>query len=144
MTETDRLRQRGRIKAKEGFRGSVYQDSLGYWTIGYGTLVDARKGGGITPAEGEYLLSNRLRIAEQACESMPAYHDLSPARQAVLIEMCFILGADGLREFKRMFSALVRHEYELAGAEILDSTLAGQVKGRANELAKQMTTGQWQ
>lgn len=143
MTDADRLRLRGRTKLKEDFRAAVYPDSLGYWTIGYGTLVDARKGGGITKAEAEYLLANRLRIAEQACEDMPAYLDLSPPRQAVLIEMCFILGADGLRKFTRMFSALVRQDYEHAASEILDSVMARQIKGRAVELFKQMKTGRW-
>lgn len=143
MTEADRLRLRARQKLKEDFSASVYPDPLGFLTIGYGTLVDARKGGGITPAEGEYLLMNRLRLAEQACESMPAYLDLSPPRQAVLIEMCFILGADGLRKFKRMFSALIQQEYEHAASEILDSVLAAQIKGRAVELFEQMKTGQW-
>lgn len=143
MTEADRLRLRGRVKVKEDFRSAVYQDSKGFWTIGYGTLVDARRGGGITKAEAEYLLGNRLRIAEDACESMPAYLDLSPARQAVLIEMCFNLGADGLRAFKRMFSALVHQDYEQAASEMLDSQWSKDVKGRAVELAEQMKTGQW-
>lgn len=143
MTEADRLRLRGRTKLKEDFRATVYQDSLGYWTIGYGTLVDARKGGGITKAEAEYLLANRLRLAEQDCEKLPAYLDLSPPRQAVLIEMRFILGAGGIRGFKRMFAALKIQDYEHAAAEILNSTFASQVKGRAVELFEQLKTGQW-
>lgn len=143
MTEADRLRMRGRVKIKEDFRASVYQDSKGFWTIGYGTLVDARKGGGITKAEAEYLLGNRLRIAEQECEAMPAYLDLCPARQAVLIEMCFVMGSGSLREFKKMFSALVRQAYEEAATEILHSQFAADVKGRAVELFDQMKTGQW-
>lgn len=144
MTDADRLRLRGRVKLKEDFRASVYQDSKGYWTLGYGTLVDARRGGGITKAEAEYLLANRLRSAEQACESMPAYLDLAPARQAVLIEMCFVMGADGLREFAKMFAALERQAYVEAASEILNSQFAKDVKGRAVELFEQMKTGQWQ
>jgi len=143
MNESDRLRLRGRTKVKEAFRSSVYPDSLGYWTIGYGTLVDERKGGGLTKAEAEYLLANRLRLAEQDCESLPAYLDLSPPRQAVLIEMRFILGASGIREFKRMFAALVKQDYEHAASEILNSRMATQIKGRAVEMFEQMKTGQW-
>ena len=143
MTDADRLRLRGRVKVKEAFRASVYPDSLGFWTIGYGTLVDARKGGGLTKGEAEYLLANRLQLAEQACESMEAYRELAPPRQAVLIEMCFNLGAEGLHAFKRMFSALVRHEYEQAASEMLASAWSGQVGKRAVELAEQMKTGQW-
>lgn len=143
MTEAGRLRLRGRTKVKEGFRDAAYQDSLGYWTIGYGTLIDARKGGGLTHAEAEYLLANRLRLAEQDCEALPAYLDLSPPRQAVLIEMRFILGAAGIREFKRLFRALEQQDYEGAASEILDSKMAGQIKGRAVEMFEQMKTGDW-
>lgn len=144
MTDADRLRLRGRTKVKEDFRASVYPDSLGYWTIGYGTLVDERKGGGITQAEAEYLLANRLWIAEQDCESLPAYLDLSPPRQAVLIEMRFILGAKGIRQFTKMFAALVLQDYEHSAAEILNSRMATQIKGRAVEMFEQMKSGQWQ
>lgn len=44
----------------EGYRKSAYQDHLGFWTIGIGTLIDERKGAGITVDEAKYLLRNRL------------------------------------------------------------------------------------
>ena len=33
------------LKSDEGWRPSAYSDSLGYLTIGYGFLIDERKGG---------------------------------------------------------------------------------------------------
>ena len=36
------------IRKHEGFRASAYRDTRGYLTIGYGRLIDARRGGGIT------------------------------------------------------------------------------------------------
>lgn len=143
MTEADRLRLRGQIKVDEGFRGQLYRDSEGYLTIGYGRLMDASRGGGIAKDEAEYLLANDLRTAERLCEGMPAYLDLSPARQAVLVNMCFNLGAAGLRQFKRLFSALIQQDYEHAASEMLASKWAGQVGARAVRLAEQMKTGQW-
>lgn len=143
MTEADRLRLRGQIKVDEGFRGQLYRDSEGYLTIGYGRLMDASRGGGIAKDEAEYLLANDLRTAERLCEGMPAYLDLSPARQAVLVNMCFNLGAAGLRQFKRLFSALIQQDYEHAASEMLASKWAGQVGSRAVRLAEQMKTGQW-
>ena len=143
MTEAARLQLRGRVKVAESFRSAAYQDSKGFWTIGYGRLIDERKGGGISKSEAEYLLAHDLMAAELACESMPAYLDLNPARQAVLIEMCFNLGAEGLRQFKRMFAALVQQDYEHAASEMLDSQWAADVKGRAVRLSYQMKTGQW-
>ena len=46
------------IKKDEGIVLHVYDDSLGYSTIGYGRLVDRRKGGGISEDEALYLLKN--------------------------------------------------------------------------------------
>ena len=143
MTEAHRLRLRGQVKADEGFRGQMYRDSLGNWTIGYGRLLEPSRGGGISKDEAEYLLSNDLRTAERLCEAMPAYEDLSPVRQAVLIAMCFTMGAVALRGFTRMFAALEQQAYEQAAFEMLDSRWARQVKGRAHRLAQQMKTGDW-
>lgn len=144
MTEADRLRLRAQVKADEGFRGTLYKDSLGLLTIGYGRLLEPERGGGISKDEAEYLLANDLRTAERLCESMPAYLDLSPVRQAVLINMCVNMGPVKLQAFKRMFSALIQQEYEHAASEMLASAWAAQVKGRAVRLAAQMKTGQWQ
>lgn len=143
MTEADRLRLRAAVKQDEGFRGVVYRDTEGYLTIGYGRLLEPSRGGGIAKDEAEYLLANDLRTAERLCEGMPAYLDLSPVRQAVLINMCFNLGAANLQAFKRMFSALVQQDYEHAASEMLGSKWAGQVGARAVRLAEQMKTGQW-
>lgn len=143
MTEADRLRLRARVKVAEAFRSQLYHDSRGYLTIGYGRLLDPTKGGGISRDEAEYLLANDLGRAEREAEGLQSYHDLSAPRQSVLIEMCFNLGLDGVKAFKRMLSALVQQDYAHAAAEMLESEWAGQVKGRATELALQMETGQW-
>lgn len=143
MTEMHRLLLRAQVKTDEGFRGALYRDSLGNLTIGYGRLMEKSRGGGISTDEAEYMLANDLTTAERLCEGMPAYLDLSPVRQAVLVNMCFNMGAPTLREFKRMFSALVRQDYGEAAHEMLDSTWARQVGARAERLAKQMKTGQW-
>lgn len=143
MTEADRLRLRAQVKTDEGFRGTVYRDSKGYLTIGYGRLLDPQRGGGIAKDEAEYLLANDLRTAERLCEGMPAYLDLSPVRQAVLINMCLNMGASSLQLFTRMFAALVQQDYARAAVEMQVSTWHAQVGARAERLAQQMRTGQW-
>lgn len=144
MTEADRLRLRAHVKQSEGLKLQPYRDSLGFLTIGFGRLIDPAKGGGISPDEAEYLLANDLKRAERQCESLPAYLDLSPVRQAVLIELCFNMGLDGLQKFKRMFGALVQQDYEHAASEMMASKWSGQVGARAVRLARQMQTGEWQ
>lgn len=144
MTEADRTLLRLRVKKAEALKLSAYPDSLNLLTIGYGRLIDPRRGGGISPDEAEYMLTNDLMRAERQCETLPVYLDLSPPRQAVLIELCFNMGFDGLRGFRRMLSALVRQEYDAAAAEILDSEMAVQVgPHRAGRLSQQMKTGVW-
>lgn len=141
MTEVERLRMRRFVKEAEGFREVMYRDSLGYWTIGYGRLLDPDKGGRISKDEAEYLLVNDLRKAERACEELPMYLELSPARQAVLIEMCFNLGLEGLKKFKRTMRAITEQDYTEAAHHMLESRWARQVGQRAVRLSDQMRNG---
>src|SRR4026209_1459215 len=98
MTGADRLKLRARVKVHEGVRLQPYADTNGFLTIGYGRLLDPRRGGGIAPDEAEYMLANDLRRAERDAETLPVYLDLSPVRQAVLIEMVFNLGLEGVKK----------------------------------------------
>lgn len=143
MTDADRLRLRGSVKLGEGLRLELYKDSLGFWTIGYGRLLDPAHGGRISQDEAEYMLANDLRRCERECELIEPYLDLSPPRQAVLIEMAFNLGVAGLKKFKATLSALALQNYEQAATHMLMSKWAGQVGARAVRLAEQMKTGQW-
>lgn len=53
---------RAQLERDEGRSSTVYQDSLGYWTIGIGKLVDERKGGGLSADEIDYILSNTSSV----------------------------------------------------------------------------------
>jgi lysozyme len=46
------------LTREEGKRRSAYQDHLGYWTIGVGRLIDARKGGGLSDEESTESLAS--------------------------------------------------------------------------------------
>ena len=60
------------IRKHEGFRASAYRDTRGYLTIGYGRLIDARRGGGITRQEAEFLLAGDTKRAEATVRAL--YH----------------------------------------------------------------------
>jgi lysozyme len=49
------------LEDEEGRVPHAYPDSLGYWTIGVGRLIDRRKGGGLSDDEIDYLLANDIR-----------------------------------------------------------------------------------
>jgi lysozyme len=68
------------------------------------------------------------------------YSQLTMERRIVLIDMAF-MGWKKFVTFNRMLTALEAFDYDLAADEMLNSKWAGQVKGRANELALAMRTG---
>lgn len=130
------------LKRDEGFRSSAYKDSLGFLTIGYGKLIDSRKGGGITQEEGEYLLNNEVkRVIDQLDEKIPWWKELDDTRQHVLINMCFNLGIHGLLGFRNTLARIKAGLYEEAAKNMLLSKWAEQVSNRAHRLAEMMRTG---
>ena len=133
------------IKEDEGLVLHAYDDHLGFATIGYGRLIDKRKGGGISEDEALYLLKNdvnaRLSVLENA---IPFFTRLDDARKAVLLNMSFQLGIAGLLKFKSTLAFIEAGDYENASVNMLKSLWARQTPNRAKRLAEQMRTGQWQ
>jgi lysozyme len=69
---------------EEGAESCAYQDSLGYWTIGVGRLIDSRKGGGLSNEEIDMLLENDIkRNYEAVLKALPWIEKLYDQRQAV-------------------------------------------------------------
>lgn len=130
----------------EGYEANVYPDSLGYWTIGVGRLVDSRKpGGGLRASEIDFMLENDIEDRVEALrKALPWFDTLDEARQGVLINMAFQLGTDGLLAFTRTLGYVRTRAWDLAASAMLDSTWAKQTPERAQRLAKQMLTGEWQ
>lgn len=130
------------IKRHEGLRLKPYYCTEGKLTIAYGRNLEDR---GVSQDEADYLLANDLVFfKDRLAKELPWYLQLSEVRQAVLVNMAFNLGVDGLLKFKRMLSAAHKGNYELAAVEMLDSRWAGQVGYRAQELSEQMRTNEWQ
>lgn len=134
------------LRGDEGERAYVYQDSLGYWTIATGRLVDKRKpGSGLRPDEIAYLLNNDIddRI-NGVGRALPWFQNLDDARKGVLLNMAFQMGVAGLLTFKEALELTRQGRYAEASSHMLDSLWAQQTPHRAQRLAKQMLTGEWQ
>lgn len=132
------------LSLHEGRVAHAYQDSLGFWTIGVGHLIDKAKGGRLPEPIIDALLD--LDIYEHATElekALPWVKNLDGARRAVLVDMAFNLGVAGLLGFKNTLKAVQEGRWADASAGMLASKWATQVKGRATRLAKMMETGQW-
>jgi lysozyme len=133
---------RNQIKRHEGCVLHAYQDHLGFWTIGYGRLIDERRGGGISQAEAEQLLSNDItRVIGSLEQKAPSLHTLPEPVQHALVNMAYQMGVDGLMQFTRMWQALDQGDFARAADEALDSRWAEQTPGRAKEVAGMIRNG---
>lgn len=134
------------LRADEGVRPCVYNDHLGFATIGVGRLVDSRKpGAGLRDDEISYLLNNDIddRI-DALTRKLPWFQNLDDARKGVLLAMAFQMGVEGLLGFKNTLQLVMEGKYENAAHGMLNSLWAKQTPARAKRLSEQMRTGLWQ
>ena len=124
------------LRRDEGVVAHAYQDSLGYWTIGVGHLIDKRKGGKIPDVIIDMLLRYDIdeKIAELN-EKLPWWGFLDEPSQRVIVNMAFNLGVEGLLKFKDFMDALKDGDRNRAASEMLNSKWAEQVGARATRLA---------
>lgn len=127
----------------EGEKLQAYQDSLGFWTIGIGRLIDARKGGGITQEESGLLLLNDIKKHTDAVVSrLPWVVQLSPARLGALINMHFQMG-NGLFGFVNSLALIQAGRFEDAAKAMKESLWARQTPERALRITEQIRTNRW-
>lgn len=133
------------LRREEGVKRHVYQDHLGFWTIGVGRLVDSRKpSSGLSDEEVDYLLRNDVaRVTREVERALPWVKELNEPRQAVIIGMAFQMGLTGLLGFSRTLLAVRDARWFDAADGMLKSRWAHQTPGRASRMAKQMETGEW-
>ena len=128
------------IKRHEGLRLYPYQDTLGFWTIGYGRCIEKK---GITPQEAEIMLRRDVGEAIARYEDLPAdvRQKCNRARQDVLVSMIFQMGYLGVLKFKRMLGAISAGDFERASKEMFMSKWASQTPSRCAEMSEAMKNG---
>lgn len=135
------------LKRDEGWKHSVYQDIFGYWTIGCGVMVDARKGGGLDDEEIAWILQHRVDALKVKLRTAlaPWFDSAGDARQGALVNMAYQMGVDGLLEFHDTLKACSEGRWKDASRHALQSDWASeeQTPERAKRVAKQLETGQW-
>lgn len=126
----------------EALRLRPYTDTVGKLTIGVGRNLTDK---GITRDESDFLLSNDIdEVTEEVSKALPWTKNLDPIRLAVLLNMAFNMGTEGLVNFHHMLAHVQEGKYPDAAQDMLNSKWAHQVGPRAVRLAKQMTSGEWQ
>ena len=142
--DVNKLREQ--LKIDEGVEYRVYNDHLGYKTLGIGHLV--------VPGDLEYdapvgTYVSQERVNEIFDKDVITYIDetkkvfgnlegLPEEAQQVLVNMCFNMGAPRLAKFKNFIRAIHDENWETASVEMLDSRWATQVGTRAIRLAERI------
>ena len=150
------------LKQDEGFRSGVYEDTMGIKTVGYGfnleragaqealdaagikkSLADLKSGTvEITEEEADRLMRGEYPHFADAAKRYvgeETWNKLSLDRQKVLTNMVYNMGEKTINKFSNLRKAIQDGDWEEAGAQMLDSAWAKQVKGRSTRLIKRMT-----
>jgi len=131
-----------RIKTHEGFCDTVYKDTLGKRTIGYGHLcTDDEEWIDGKPYDMQYLndvFEVDFNEAVKQAEKLIGNTIIKNKAAEIIVEMIFQLGMGGVSKFKKMWKALENQDYIEAANQMLDSKWATQTKNRAESLAEIM------
>jgi len=125
----------------EGKRRIAYRDTLGYWTIGVGRLIDERQGGGLSDDEIDLLLTNDIHRAYVAACTFDWFAGLDPMRQRAIVNLLFNLGPTRFRGFTKTIAALDAGNFTAAADHLQDSLWYRQVGARADRLIALMRIG---
>ena len=129
------------IKEHEGYRDTVYLDSLSKRTVGFGHLCVEDHWEDGKQYDKEYLeeifekdFNIALTDANKILEGKPVNH----IAREVIIELVFNIGMPRTKKFVKCLAALDNENYNEAGNQILDSLYAKQVPARAGKLSGKM------
>ncbi len=119
----------------EGDKDLPYKDSNNHLTIGIGHNLDQP----MPEKLRQLILDYDIGVAlDELDRAFPDWREHSVARQNVLIEMMFNLGAPTFEQFVRFWAAMRNKDYDTASTELLSSRWAQQVHGRAVTLARRI------
>lgn len=146
----------------EGIKKRCYQCTKDKWTVGVGRNLEANP---ITDKEWKFLLDNDcldVEINEQGSMFLLGedirkinlelnrysfFKSLDEVRQAVLINMAYAMGVDGVLRFQNMIAQIKISNWQTAQQELEDSrfhrNLVMLKSKRSKRLSEMMLTGEW-
>jgi GH24 family phage-related lysozyme (muramidase) len=141
VSNTGRINAKGLrlLKSFEGLRLRAYQDSVGVWTIGYGTTSGVRPGMVITESEAEELMKRDLRRFEQAVSDLVKV-PLNSDQFSALVSFAYNVG-EGALASSTLLRLLNQRDYQGAADQLLrwdkagSQALAGLTRRRKAERA---------
>ena len=124
------------IKEHEGYVPTVYKDSLGIDTIGYGFAI---KDLFLNQDICDTILERKLKDLKDKIDSkFDWYKYMPPEIQDIVVEMCYQMGVYGFSRFKKTIAYLQDKKFKEASVEMLDSRWAEQTPNRAKELSERV------
>jgi lysozyme len=142
-------KMRAMLSLHEGRVPHAYKDSLGFWTIGVGHLIDERKGGKLPEHIIDALLDYDIEHHIADCIRLnPWVVSLDDVRKAALYDMFFNLGPepfddDGFKDWPIFERQMKTGDFSGAANNMRSTLWAKQVGQRAERLARMVETGQW-
>lgn len=119
------------LKIDEGLRLKKYRCTAGKWTIGYGHRLvgyelESPSMVQITRERAENIFEKDVATADAAARRIAgtAWEGMTNERRAVLVNMVFQMGEEGVGKFKKFITALHARDWQKAGVEMLDSKWA--------------------
>lgn len=129
------------IKQHEGYRKTLYLDTEGNLTGGWGHHFYA---GSRLPQEVfETLFEQDLKSAlvDYLKISPSLRNSLNAERKRVVVEMIFNMGLARVFQFRKFWAAVLEQDWSEAKAQLLDSRWHAQVGKRAETLAERFERG---
>lgn len=128
------------LRRDEGVKYRPYLDSKNILTVGVGRNI---RDVAFSDDEVNLMLVNDIKVRYAELSHYDWFVGLDDVRKAAIVNMAFA-GIATLLNFHRMITALANKDWATANTEMMDSKWSRDVGERANRLAKQILTGEWQ
>ena len=121
------------VKLSEGYKPTVYKDTLQIDTIGYGFAI---KDLYLDEEVCDIILEQKLKKLIKSADKKFEFLKYMPQDgKDVVYEMCYQLGINGVSKFKKTLAYMQDKKYDKAAVEMLDSLWAKQTPNRAIKLS---------
>ncbi len=121
------------VKLSEGYKPTVYKDTLQIDTIGYGFAI---KDLYLDEEVCDIILEQKLKKLIKSADKKFEFLKYMPQKgKDVVYEMCYQLGINGVSKFKKTLAYMQDKKYDKAAVEMLDSLWAKQTPNRAIKLS---------
>jgi lysozyme len=130
----EQLRQQ--LISDEGLKLTPYQDQFGNWTVGVGHLITDGNRSPINIQRANELLIGDINTVLNDCEGQVWYNACDTQdRQCALLNLCFNIGIDKLREFHTFLGLVAQKKWAEAAEDLRHTLWYTQVRHRAERIA---------